>query len=93
MSAAEPAGATEPPGATYVQSTPQRLFFRLYRAVVSPLLHSTGVSSCRFQPTCSDYAEVAITRFGPVRGSWLALRRVARCHPFSHGGLDQVPER
>ena len=67
--------------------------FAVYRRVLSPLLHSAGVSSCRFQPTCSDYAEVAIARFGPMRGGWLALRRLARCHPFSAGGLDQVPER
>ncbi len=67
--------------------------FAFYRRFLSPMLHSAGVSSCRFQPTCSDYAEVAIARFGPVRGGWLALCRLARCHPFSKGGLDQVPDR
>ncbi len=67
--------------------------FQIYRRVLSPLLHSFGISNCRFQPTCSEYAEVAVARFGAVRGGWLALRRVARCHPFSKGGLDQVPER
>lgn len=71
----------------------RRGVFQLYRLLLSPLLHSTGISSCRFQPTCSDYAEVAIARFGLLRGGWLALRRVARCHPFHKGGLDQVPER
>lgn len=70
-----------------------RLFFAGYRRVISPLLHSTGISQCRFQPTCSDYAEIVVARFGLVRGGWLALRRIARCHPFSKGGLDQVPER
>lgn len=65
--------------------------FLLYRRIVSPLLHSTGVSSCRFQPTCSEYAEVAVARFGVWRGGWLALRRLLRCHPFSRGGLDNVP--
>ena len=71
----------------------RRVPFQVYRLVLSPLLHSTGVSSCRFQPTCSEYAEVAVARFGLLRGGWLALRRIARCHPFSRGGLDQVPER
>jgi len=67
----------------------------VYRRVLSPMLHSVGfgggLSSCRFVPTCSEYAEVAIARFGAVRGSWMALKRVLRCHPFSKGGLDQVP--
>ena len=68
-----------------------RLLFLLYRTLLSPLLHGFGIGGCRFQPHCSDYAEVAIHRFGVVRGGWLALRRLARCHPFSCGGLDQVP--
>ena len=67
--------------------------FGFYRRVLSPMLHSAGVSNCRFQPTCSEYAEVAMARFGLARGGWLALRRLGRCHPFSKGGLDQVPER
>lgn len=65
----------------------------LYRRVLSPMLHSAGLSNCRFVPTCSEYAEVAIARFGPWRGGWLALRRLLRCHPFSRGGLDNVPQQ
>ena len=65
--------------------------FTVYRRLISPVLHSFGISSCRFQPSCSEYAEIAIARFGPWRGGWLAARRLARCHPFSAGGLDQVP--
>ena len=64
-----------------------------YRRVLSPMLHSVGFTNCRYTPTCSEYAEVAIARFGVARGSWLALKRIARCHPFRKGGLDNVPER
>jgi putative membrane protein insertion efficiency factor len=61
---------------------------RLYRYLVSPLLGN----NCRFYPSCSEYAEEALRRHGPARGSWLALRRVGRCHPWHPGGVDPVPE-
>jgi len=70
---------------------PALVALRVYRIVLSPMLHSLGVSGCRYAPTCSEYAEVAIARFGPWRGTWLAVKRLARCHPFSKGGLDNVP--
>jgi hypothetical protein len=60
---------------------------RAYRAVLSPLLPP----ACRFHPTCSAYALDALCVHGGLRGSWLTLRRVARCHPFAPGGFDPVP--
>jgi putative membrane protein insertion efficiency factor len=65
--------------------------FAVYRRGVSPILHALGGSRCIFLPTCSEYAYLAIARHGLVRGSALAFRRLARCHPLSKGGLDPVP--
>lgn len=70
---------------------PALAVLRIYRRLLSPMLHSAGISGCRYTPTCSEYAEVAIARFGPWRGTWMAMKRLARCHPFSKGGLDNVP--
>jgi putative membrane protein insertion efficiency factor len=57
------------------------------------VLHAISPSRCLYLPTCSEYATIAVSRFGWVRGSWLALGRLARCHPWGKGGLDPVPER
>ena len=62
---------------------------RGYRYAVSPLLGP----SCRYQPTCSEYALEALARFGAWRGTALALRRIGRCHPWGGSGHDPVPER
>jgi putative membrane protein insertion efficiency factor len=59
-----------------------------YQKLVSPNLSP----SCRFQPSCSQYAADSIARFGVVRGSWLGIKRVARCHPLHPGGFDPVPD-
>ena len=63
------------------------LLLRAYRVVVSPLYGPT----CRFYPSCSEYALVAVERHGVVRGGWLAVRRLLRCHPWNPGGVDPVP--
>ena len=63
----------------------------LYKSVFSPFLHAFSATQCKYLPTCSEYAYIAIHRHGAWRGGWLALRRLARCHPFAKGGLDPVP--
>jgi len=60
-----------------------------YQRFVSPLLGPR----CRFAPSCSQYAVEALREYGPTRGVWLAVRRLARCHPFHPGGYDPVPMR
>jgi uncharacterized protein len=60
---------------------------RLYQRWISPFTSP----SCRYFPSCSEYAAQAVTRYGLFRGSWLALRRLLRCHPFHPGGYDPVP--
>jgi putative membrane protein insertion efficiency factor len=66
--------------------------FRLYKALISPLLHAIAPSRCLYLPTCSEYIYTAISRFGIMRGSWLGMQRFARCHPWGKGGLDPVPD-
>ncbi|MEV4251908.1 membrane protein insertion efficiency factor YidD [Spirillospora sp. NPDC049652] len=65
------------------------LLVRGYRRFLSPLLGQ----QCRFQPTCSAYGLKALQEHGALRGSWLTVRRIARCHPFNPGGYDPVPPR
>ncbi len=66
-----------------------RALIRLYQLVVAPLLGPR----CRFLPSCSTYAAEAITHHGAVAGSWLAAKRLCRCHPWHEGGFDPVPEK
>jgi putative membrane protein insertion efficiency factor len=61
---------------------------KVYKKLISPLFPT----SCRFYPTCSQYAVESIERFGALKGSWLAGKRIIRCNPFSKGGLDPVPQ-
>lgn len=61
---------------------------RLYKVLFSPLF----AGSCRYLPSCSEYAAEAVAKFGVLRGSWLAARRLTRCHPLGGHGLDPVPD-
>ncbi|MGP1470689.1 MAG: membrane protein insertion efficiency factor YidD [Schwartzia sp. (in: firmicutes)] len=62
-------------------------FLWCYQVFLSPL----KLPCCRYYPTCSTYARLAIEKYGAARGSWLALLRILRCHPFHDGGYDPVP--
>lgn len=66
---------------------PLILLIRVYQVVVSPWLGP----KCRFTPTCSNYALDALRRHGPLKGTWLAMRRLSRCHPWGGSGFDPVP--
>ncbi|MFC7787055.1 membrane protein insertion efficiency factor YidD [Rossellomorea sp. GCM10028870] len=65
------------------------LVFKVYQRVISPLKPPT----CRFYPTCSHYGVQAVSRFGAIRGGWLTIKRIFKCHPFHPGGIDYVPEK
>jgi putative membrane protein insertion efficiency factor len=61
-------------------------FLRLYKTFLSPFLPP----SCRFTPTCSEYAREAVEKYGAIRGTWLATKRILRCQPFCKGGFDPL---
>jgi uncharacterized protein len=65
------------------------ILLRTYQRLLSPLLGPR----CRFYPSCSSYAITAIERHGPAKGSWLAIKRLGRCHPLHPGGFDYVPPK
>lgn len=66
-----------------------KFLIRVYQVVLSPLLGP----NCRYYPTCSQYAIDAIDTHGSLRGAWLTLKRIGRCHPWHEGGFDPVPGR
>lgn len=65
------------------------LLIKFYRKFISPLTPP----SCRFYPTCSQYALTAIQRFGAIKGGYLSVKRILKCHPYHSGGFDPVPEQ
>jgi putative membrane protein insertion efficiency factor len=64
-----------------------KICIRLYQILLSPVLGP----ACRFEPTCSEYAYQAISTHGVIKGGWLSIKRILRCHPFHAGGYDPVP--
>ena len=64
------------------------LLISFYQKYISPLKPAT----CRFYPTCSEYATQALKKYGPLKGLWFSIRRILRCHPFSQGGYDPLPD-
>ncbi|WP_392543739.1 membrane protein insertion efficiency factor YidD [Oryzobacter telluris] len=72
-----------------VLATPLIWTIRLYQRLISPM----RPPACRYYPSCSAYAVTALETYGPLRGSWMAVRRLGRCHPWAPGGVDHVPLR
>jgi putative membrane protein insertion efficiency factor len=80
------ASAALPPASGGIAARTLIGMVRIYQLVLSPILPA----SCRFVPSCSEYAREALARHGAIRGSWMAVRRLSRCHPFHPGGFDPV---
>lgn len=66
---------------------PFKVLIRIYQLVISPIMPA----ACRFEPTCSSYALQALDKHGIIKGSWLAIKRIASCHPWGKSGYDPVP--
>ncbi len=87
--------ATTPIGVSRIARIPRAVALgalAVYRAALSPLIHSVNGPACRFEPSCSEYARVAVRKHGVIRGGAMTMWRVARCNPFGGHGFDPVPE-
>lgn len=71
----------------YILSLPFILLIKLYQWIISPVLGP----KCRYTPSCSAYALEAFRKYGPIKGGWLAMKRISRCHPWGGHGYDPVP--
>lgn len=69
-----------------IVSLPFLLLIRIYKYLISPMLPN----ACRYTPTCSEYAEQAVRKYGPLKGSWLAAKRLSKCHPWGGSGYDPL---
>ncbi|MFZ1683742.1 MAG: membrane protein insertion efficiency factor YidD [Candidatus Zixiibacteriota bacterium] len=78
--------STSGPGKTPLTVYPFLLIIWIYRWTLSPIMGN----GCRFHPTCSHYAEDALKKYGVLKGGWMALKRIGRCHPWHEGGFDPV---
>lgn len=72
----------------FILAFPLLLVIYMYKYAISPLTPA----SCRHYPTCSTYSIEAVKRYGPLRGGWMAVKRIASCHPWGSGGIDPVPK-
>jgi uncharacterized protein len=70
-----------------------RTLLAVYKSAVSPALHAVAPGACRYQPTCSEYAAIAMAEHGVVRGGLMSFGRLLRCHPLHRGGFDPVPAK
>ena len=85
-------GSTQNPRGSRMKQAILRALFTTYKTAISPVLHAAGVSRCLYLPTCSEYAYIALSRHGLLKGTALSVARIARCNPLAKGGHDPVPD-
>ncbi|MBF7074653.1 membrane protein insertion efficiency factor YidD [Glaciecola sp. MH2013] len=80
--------STQSVGSSSIATLPFRSLIKGYQVLISPILGQ----NCRFHPTCSCYANQALTEHGLIKGTWLSMKRISKCHPLHPGGFDYVPK-